>query len=142
VFGSVYGAPFNGAGPNNFGQLDSTPGNNTFSYRRNATYGYDSPLATPVIKGRWVNYVIHLKMSRDGAVGFREQWINSGAGWTQQLLKGQKRLYMKTMDTSNGTGPNFSSMSLYRRAGMFGVATVFHAAHRVGTSFDAVKPVA
>jgi hypothetical protein len=140
-FGSTYGPPFAGSGPNNFGQIDASPGSNSLSFRRNATYGYDTVLNTPLTKGRWMNFVVHLKMSRDGNVGFREQWINTGSGWTQQLLKGQKRLYMKTMDASNGSGPNFSSMSLYRRHGMFNVATVYHAAHKIGTSFDAVKPV-
>jgi hypothetical protein len=71
--GSIYGPPFAGK------QLERNEDGHDcrrdkFYYRRGSDYGYDEPWSMPLIRGRWVDFVYHLKMSRDGTVGFREQW--------------------------------------------------------------------
>jgi hypothetical protein len=137
--GSIYGPPFAGNSSNGM-KMDTTAGVNKFYYRRGSDYGYDEPWSMPLIRGRWVDFVYHLKMSRDGTVGFREQWVNTGAGFVQQLLKGQKRLYMKTMTAANDAGPNFSKVSVYYKRGIMSSAMMYFADHKIGTSFGAVAP--
>jgi hypothetical protein len=132
---SVYGPPFNGAGP-----LGARINGNMVRFDRNATYGYDVPWQTPIVRGKWMDFVYHFKMSGDPNVGFMEIFLNTGNGWQQQTLKGQKRLYMKTYDSSNGGGPNNFRVNNYRKVGMFNQVTLYHAAPKVGTSFEAAAP--
>ena len=139
TFESVYGPPFNGAGPRSI-QVKPVGGKPTLMWNRNGTYGYDVPWTHPVVRGKWMDFVVHQKMSTNASVGFVEIFVNTGSGWVQQTLKGQKRLYMKTMDSSNGGGANDHRISSYRKRGMWNVVTIWHAAHKIGTSFDAVAP--
>ena len=92
-------------------------------FQRNATYGYDFAWRSPIQRGRWTDFVCHVKMSSNASVGFVELYVNTGSGFQQQLLKGQKRLYMKTMDASNGGGANNFRLNSYRKAGMFNVTS-------------------
>jgi hypothetical protein len=74
-------------------------------------------------------------------VGFREQWVNTGAGFVKQTwADGTTRLQMKTVDRSNNRGPNHSKLQLYYNDDAWPKATVYFADHRIGTSFDAVAP--
>jgi hypothetical protein len=138
TFVSTYGPPHAGAGPAKFGQVGCSA---NVDFNRNETYNYDLPWSTPVVRNRWMDFVVHQKMSQDPAVGFMEIYLNTGSGWQQQTFaNGQKRLYYKTMDSSNNGGPNNHRLSLYRMKGMYSVMTLYHADHRIGTSFDAVAP--
>jgi len=136
---SIYGPPYNGAGP-----IATRIGNNAgkamINWNRNGTYGYDYPWWTGLNKGRWTDFVWHVKLSTDASVGFVEIYQNTGAGWQQQLLKGQKRLYMKTLDSSNNGGSNNFRLNNYRKRYMFNSLTIYHASPKVGTSFSAVAP--
>lgn len=135
TFQSIYGAPFAGAGP-----LGTRLGGNQFQFQRNANYDWDLPWHQTIQPGRWTDFVYHVKLSPDPTVGFVEIYLNTGKGWAQQTLAGQKRLYMKTLDSSNHTGPNSFRVTSYRKQGMFYVTTLYHAAPKVGPSFNAVAP--
>jgi hypothetical protein len=117
VFESVYGPPHAGPGPRHFGVEGSE-----IMWRRNGTYGWDVAWEMPLIRDRWIDFVVHQKMSRDPHEGFVELWIDTAGGWTRQLLDGRPRLYTRTLDASNDQ------------------ATLYMAEHRIGTSFAAVAP--
>lgn len=134
----LYGPPYAGAAPVKFGMRSGT---DALTWQRNSNYGWDIPWERgPVQTNRWYDQVLHVKLSSDPEVGFVELYVNTGGGWQQQTLRGSARLHMRTMDSSNGGGPNYHKLALYRKRGMYPVLTVFHAEHRVGTSFDAVAP--
>lgn len=134
----VYGPPYAGASPVKLGMRS---GVDALTWQRNGTYAWDVPWEREtIVKNRWYDQVLHVKFSQDPDVGFVELWVNTGEGWEQQLLRGDPRLVMQTLDASNAGGPNYHKLSLYRQRGLYPVLTVFHAEHRVGNSFDAVAP--
>jgi len=137
--GSIYGPPFEGNGSNGM-KMDTSPGVNKFYYRRGPEYQFDQPWEMPLIRGRWVDFVFHVKLSGDERVGFREQWVNTGSGWQQSTLAGRTRFFTSTFGDANDGGPNVSKISLYRKRGIIDVATLYFADHRIGTSFNAVAP--
>jgi hypothetical protein len=137
--GSIYGPPADG--PSGTGiKMDTTPRRDVFYYRRDDRYRFDEPWRMPLVRGRWVDFVVHFKLSRNPKVGYREQWVNDGSGWRQSRLHGKKRLYTATLGPANGAGPNVSKVSLYYRRGLMKAATIYFAEHRIGTSFSAVAP--
>ncbi len=134
----LYGPPYAGAAPVKLGMRSGAA---ALTWQRNSEYGWDIPWELgPIQKNRWYDQVLRVKLSSDPKVGFVELYVNTGGGWQQQTLGGSARLHMRTMDSSNGGGPNYHKLALYRKRGMYPVLTVFHAEHRVGTSFDAVAP--
>ncbi len=144
---SVYGAPHGGASPQQLGITRSEP-DQAIRLLRNGTYRYDSPWqlqaerGTPAdVTGRWIDFVIRTKLSRSPAIGFREQWVNTGSGFVKQrFANGRTRLRMRTVDASNHAGPNHSKVQLYYNHGAWPSATVYFAEHRIGTSFRVVAP--
>ncbi len=137
--GSIYGSPFGGNGSNGM-KMDTSPRVNRFYYRRGAEYRFDQPWQMPLVRDRWVDFVFHIRLSTSRSRGFREQWVNVGTGWRRSLLHGRKHLTMRTLTSANAGGPNHSKVSLYYRRGLFDVASLYFAAHKIGTSFDAVAP--
>ncbi len=135
TFASTYGPPYRGTGPITFGIEGDR-----IRWRRNATYDWDVPWSMPLVRGRCIDFVVHERLSRSRRRGFVELWINRGQGWERQRLGGRERLVMRTLDRSNGRGPNVHSLSNYRKRGMFSSVTLYHASHRLGTSFAAVAP--
>jgi hypothetical protein len=69
-------------------KMDTSPGVNKLYYRRGAEYGFDQPWEMPLLKGRWIDFVFHVRMSKRRA-GFREQWVNVGTGWKRSLFDGK-----------------------------------------------------
>jgi hypothetical protein len=137
--GSIYGPPADG--PSGTGiKMDATPGKERFYFRRDARYGFDEPWSMPLVRGRWVDFVVHVRLSRKASEGFREQWVNDGSGWRQSRFHGERRLHTVTLGAANGGGPNVSKVSLYYRRGLMKVGTLYFADHRIGTTFDAVAP--
>jgi hypothetical protein len=120
--------------------MNTSPSVNRFYYRRNGTNGFDTTWSMPLVRGRWVDFAIRLKLSRSARVGFREQWVNAGSGWRRSLFNGRKRLPTATINAANDSGPNFSKISLYFRRGILKEGMVYFAGHKVGTSFRAVAP--
>ncbi len=151
---SLYGAPYSGSSPQQIGITGAEP-DQALRLLRNGTYGYDNPWSLQTergsaadMTGRWIDFVIHTRMSTDSSIGFREQWVNTGDGFVKQTFAdGTTRLMMQTVDASNAGGPNYSKVQLYFNDDAFvspenptGTASVYFADHRIGTSFDAVAP--
>lgn len=128
---SIYGPPFDGAGGQDVA-MDTTPGKERFY----TPQGWSMPL----IKGKWVDFVLHMKLSKDPQVGFDELYVNSGSGWQQQQIQGKSIVYNQTMNKANNGGPNHSKVLLFYRKGIYNEATLYFAEHRLGTSFDSVAP--
>jgi len=137
---STYGPPHRGTGPRSISVQPSASGEPELRWQRNDTYDWDVVWRMPLIRGRWIDFVVHQKMSRRESEGFVEMWVNTGQGWVQQRLKGRRRLNTATIDASNGRGPNDHRLASYRTRGIWEVVTLWHAAHKVGTSFAAVAP--
>jgi len=134
TFASTYGPPAEGPGPIAFGVRG-----NEIRWQRNETYDYDVPWRMPLVRGRWIDFVVHERLAHDSR-GSVELWVNAGEGWRRQLLSGRRRLEMRTLDSSNGEGTNHHRLSNYRQRGMFEQVTLLHASHRLGTGFHAVAP--
>ncbi|MBN9297400.1 MAG: heparin lyase I family protein [Filimonas sp.] len=49
----------------------------------------------PLVRYAWNNFVLRIKVSRDGTIGFMELWYN---GIKQLLISGSKRYYGRTLD--------------------------------------------
>ena len=134
----LYGPPYAGAAPVKLGMRS---GVDALSWQRNGTYGWDVPWEVgPLRTDHWYDQVLHVRLSSDGGSGFVELYLDTGDGWEQQTLAGELRLRTATLDGSNDAGPNHHKLALYRKRGLFPVLTVYHAEHRVGTTFDAVAP--
>lgn len=138
--GEVYGAPYAGASPNALFVKRVSSGGQVIAWQRNGNYAWDRPFEVPLVKGRWHDFVFRIKLSSDPAVGFWEAWSNTGSGWQRLKLNGQDRLYARTIDSSNGAGPNYHKLAHYRSKGMWPVATHYAADHKIGSSFAAVAP--
>ncbi len=151
---SIYGAPFGGSSTQQLGITRSEP-DQAIRLLRNSSYNYDNPWSMQAergtsedIAGRWIDFVIHTKMSSNGSIGFREQWVNTGSGFVKSTFaNGTTKLMMRTVDSSNNSGPNYSKVQLYYNDNAFvtpdnpnGTATVYYADHKIGTSFDVVAP--
>jgi hypothetical protein len=143
TFHQIYGPPYNGQGPTNLNvKSNKDSGRPNITWERTQTFGFDHPFETPLVPMKWYDFVWHEKLSRDPKRGYVELWMNGGDGWRRVPLNGHPSLSMATMIDANGsaTQGNASIIALYRRAGMTPVASVYFAEHRVGTSFDSVKP--
>jgi hypothetical protein len=138
--GEIYGPPYSGAGPNKIMVLRKSDGSQVLCWQRNQNYNYDRPFEIPLIRERWFDLVLRVKLSSDPTVGFWEAWLNRGSGWERLKLHGRSRLFTRTIDSSNNHGANYHKVSQYRARGMWKVATNYIADHRVGTSFEAVAP--
>jgi hypothetical protein len=123
----VYGAPYNGTGPWGIEVCDDR-----LQWMRNRTYDYDVPWSMPLIKGSWVNVLLHERFAADGWV---EMWIN---GQPVSFFGRETRLAMQTLDSSNGGGPNSARISQYREAGMFESGTLFFGPLKLGLTRESV----
>jgi len=124
---SIYGPPFDGSSP---WQIEIA--GDRLQWMRNGTYGYDVPWQAPLIKGSWVNVLLHERFATDGWV---EMWIN---GQQVSFFGREAKLSMQTMDSSNGGGANAAKIMQYRQAGMFESASVFFGPLKLGTTRESV----
>jgi hypothetical protein len=133
-----HGPPYDGAAPVKLGMRSGT---DAVTWQRTASHGWDIPWESgPIRKEHWYDHVLHVKLSGDAATGFVELFVDAGEGWQQQALGGAARLHMRTLEEANGAAANYHKLALYRLRGLYPVLTVFHAEHRVATSFDAAAP--
>ncbi|HEV7562055.1 MAG TPA: heparin lyase I family protein [Solirubrobacterales bacterium] len=124
---SIYGAPFNGSSP---WQVEVS--GNKLQWMRNGSYRYDVPWSMPLVKGSWVNVLLHERFATDGWV---EMWIN---GQQVNFFGREPRLAMQTMDSSNNAGPNAAKIMQYREAGMFDSGSVFFGPLKLGLTRESV----
>jgi Polysaccharide lyase len=134
---SFYGAPFNGPSPFHL-EIDG----NHLQWQRNGTYEWDVPYTAPLIKGQWVDVLVHEKFATEG---FLELWINgeqinffSSGGFNPHHLGATTKLEMATMDASNDAAPNAAKIMQYRKVGMFESGTIFFSGLQVGATRTSV----
>ncbi len=113
-------------------------------WSRNRTYEWDEPWQTPLVRGRWIEVLVHCKLAKRG---FVEMWIDGrrvtffrGDTYNPGHHAPTRRLRMRTLDTSNNRGPNYVSVLNYRKRGMFPSLTVLHGPLALGPTRDSVTP--
>ena len=127
---SIYGPPYNGPSPWCIGI-----GGTHFNWQRNGTYNWDIPWEAPLVRGRWVNVLLHERFATDGWV---EMWIDGNpvkffsGTYNPNHVSTTEHLNMKTVDSSNNGGANAAKIMQYRQAGMFETATVYFGALKIG----------
>lgn len=113
-------------------------------WSRNQTYDWDVPWRMPLVRGRWVEVLVHCRFARRGFVelwidGDRVTFFRSG-GHNPGRRAPTPRLHMRTLDSANDEGPNYVSVLNYRKRGMFPSVTVFHGTTAVGPTRASVMP--
>lgn len=131
----VYGEPFAGSSPF---RVEAQGG--SFFCERNDTYGGDTPWEIPMVKGQWVNVVIHERFATDGWV---ELWID---GEQQVFFEGTPeettKLEMQTRDSSNNGAANHAKLSHYRKKDQFEVGTIYFKPLSLATTKAELDPEA
>jgi hypothetical protein len=134
---SIYGPPFNGTSPWQIGTS-----NNEIRWQRNGTYRWDVPWRMPLVRGRWIELLLHERFGSDGWV---EMWIDGNrvgffpsGNYNPDRHAPTGRLAMATMDSSNDGGANHAKIMQYRQAGMFDSATVYFGALKLGSTRSSV----
>lgn len=133
VFFQFHGPPYNGSPPLGFGV--GTDGQ--LALNRSASYDYDRVWTAPLPRGRWIDFVAHVKWSTDEEDGFVELWLDG----TKQTfsVNGQQRLYSQTIEDDQEGVQTIPTN--YRRLGIVpGDVTIYHDEVKVGTSYAAVAP--
>lgn len=133
-----YGAPFAGPPPFHIEVSDDE-----LRWQRNSTYNWDVPWSAPLVRGKWIEVVMHQRFAADG---FVEMWVDGqpvtffgSDSHNPNAVAPTQHLEMQTLDASNGGGANFVAIQNYREAGMFDSVTVLHGPVRIGTSRTAVE---
>jgi Polysaccharide lyase len=135
--GSVYGPPWRGSGPNSLAIRRLEDGRQVIQWnpsRRGPTF------SVPLVRGRWMDFVMHIRLSRSPRRGFWEMWVDTGGGWRQLSAHGHTRVHAATVDRANAGGPNYDKVSQYRPKGMWRVATDYVGCHRIADTFAEAAP--
>jgi hypothetical protein len=133
VFFEFHGKPYSGSPPLGL----SVGGDGRMDLRRGEQYGYDRLWTMPLPRGRWIDFVAHVKWSKDQNEGFVELWVD---GVPQLLKNGQRRMYTQTVMSDQNEGLKTIPTN-YRRQGIIaGAVTLYHDEVKVGTSYDSVAP--
>ncbi len=81
---------------------------------------------TPLRRGEWLDFLFHVKWSKDPKVGFVELWYNGEKVMEKTFLKTDSRVYLK--------------QGLYRHADISAVGVVVHDGMLVGETREDVEP--
>lgn len=73
----------------------------------------------PLDKGKWVDYVLHVKFSNDATIGFVEMWRNK--------IKVVNKTFRKTMNSAE----NYLKVGLYRDTDETGTMILYHDSMRI-----------
>lgn len=136
TFAEVYGPPYAGGAPIRIGAQNGSTAPAMILGNGAAVPWRMASLQRNV----WYDFVLRERLSFSASTGFVELWVNSGSGWTKQLLSGRDRLPLATLGTANGGGANYHKIAAYRKAGMFPVVTHYFADHCISTSFAGAAP--
>jgi hypothetical protein len=153
-FAQIYGPPYAAAAPVRIGRVWASSLDADLFGVGGVTTGAEGGVTTtniwrtPTVEGRWIDTVLHVRLSPDPNVGFVEVYFNSGDGAglvQQQLADGTTRTHYATLTTSNwtrGTWPgNHMDLQVYRPARMpIEWMTVFFADHAIGNSLEEIRP--
>lgn len=112
-------------------QLSQTSGNWQLTYRPTASSSNTVKWKTPVNKGQYEKFVMHVKWSTDPTVGFIELWYNG------KLVV--PKFYTSTIHLDGGVPvKNYVAMGLYRDATISTDVILYHDAFTVGRTFASV----
>ena len=138
VLEGPYGRPFNGTPP-----WHIEVNGEHIQWSRNGTYNWDVPWQMPLVRGSWVNVMVHEKFATEGWV---EMWINgkqinffSGGTYNPDHVASTTHLAMKTMDASNDAGPNNIHLMNYRKVGMFNSVTLDEGPLAIGSTQASIE---
>jgi Polysaccharide lyase len=138
VLQGPYGRPFRGTPP-----WHIEINHRRIQWSRNRTYDWDVPWQMPLVRGRWVEVLLHCRFS---AHGFIEMWVDgrpatffAGDTYNPSDHTPTRRLWMRTMDTSNDGAPNHASILSYRKAGMFRSVTIYQGPTALGPTRRSVE---
>lgn len=113
-------------------------------WQRNGTYNWDIPWQMNLVRGSWVNVLLHERFAGDGWI---EMWINgqpvtffANTNWNPGKEPTATKLMMQTMDSSTNIGPSSFHLMNYRKAGILETATVDQGPLRIGTTRASVEP--
>ena len=135
MFSQVYGYPYSSEPPIGF-YLVSNYSRISFNGNYNAaTKQAQSLVSLPVTKGRWLDFLLHLRISKTKSVGFVELWYN---GHSVTFNDGRTKHYEQTM-LSGATRHDFSILSYRGRLSGFPEATIYFDQARVGTARSVVE---
>jgi hypothetical protein len=138
VLQGPFGSPFAGSPPWQIQVVGSQ-----LQWTRNATYGFDVPWQAPLVRGAWVDVLVHERFASDGCV---EMWIDGkrvtffgGGTYNPRQIAATNHLGMQTLDGSNDEGNNSLYLQSYREAGMFSSVTLYESPLRIGTARASVE---
>lgn len=140
VFHEMYGFPASGQSAAVLGAYG--PGDKLMMNKRvNGQLTWQNRIwEMPVQRSKWLDFVIHVKLSRHATIGFYEMWVNTGNGYVKQNIGGSDKYYFSTLNDSHDRGANVSAIKSYRKLDMFAQLETYMAEHRVGRSFQEVDP--
>ena len=76
LFQEDYGPPYDGS-PSIGWDILSIGGVDSLCLSRGAQYGHDTPWHTPLVKGKWLDWLVHKKFANTlGGGGFVEAWLD------------------------------------------------------------------
>ena len=133
VFFQFHGPPFSGSPPLGFGVGPE----GRLELQRSRRYGYDRVWSAPLPKGRWIDFVAHVRWSMEED-GFVELWLD---GDRQTFsVGGRERLAMQTVEDDQLEGLQTIPTNYRRRGIVAGDVTIYHDEVKVGSSYAAVAP--
>lgn len=128
VFFQLHGEPFGESPSVAFGFSDGE-----ISFDRGAAYGHDTPWSMPLERGRWIDFVTHVRFSKSEEDGFVELWVDG----KPQQLNGAERLQTSTLWDNQNEGL-FPAATAYYEGGP--TVTLFHDSIRVADTYEAAAP--
>lgn len=130
AFQQIMGTPATGYPPVQFGFYGNAGG---FGWKREPAKGSVMALDIKPTYGKWMDVVMHVKMSFNAAVGFVGFYINTGSGYVQQDLAPspgdtlvRNRLYTQTITDGAQVSPLRNDIQHYRSENMYNVSTCYH----------------
>jgi Polysaccharide lyase len=138
VLEGPYGAPYDGTPPWHI-EVNGTG----IRWQRNSEYTNDIPWEMPLVRGQWVEILMHCKFA---AEGFVEMWVDGqqvtffkNSIYNPAHVAPTTRLNMKTRDQSNDGGPNFAVIQSYRQVNMFNSVTLLQGPMLLGKTRASVE---
>lgn len=133
-----YGAPFDGS-PAIGWNLDFTTAPHTFRMDRGEQYDHDQPGIVSMIKGRWIDLLVHKKFANTASGGgFVEAWVDGmPITFKAKGCDNCTRLMTQTMHSTQRQVGFY--LLAYRERGYFSTFDIFYDAVRIGTTRDAVE---
>ena len=112
-------------------------------WSRNATYDWDVPWQMPLVKGRWIRFLMHIKFAEHG---FVELWVDGrrvaffgGRSYNPNRIAPTRRLRMTVLDRSNDQGDNFAAVMSYRKAGTFPSVTLYQGPTAIARTLGSLR---